>query len=266
MKNLVKKIIILASVFLIVFINMSYADDISFSQPEFHPSQDDLFGISIDAMPIKSVKVNDSDDIVNNKIALTFDSAYINLYTYRILDILDEYDAKATFFMTYKFMNENPDQVKEIIKRGHEIGNHSTTHPKFTEITDEKIVREVAKCHNFLKELTGVDMCLFRFPYGVYSDHAVSILKSLGYYPIQWSFDSFDWRNESIDILLNRIFKSKNIYPGGICLFHNGATYTPDALPLVLQYFKNKGLVPCRVTDLIYKHNFYLENGVQVSR
>ena len=235
-----------------------------FKQPTERPDITDFFGVGEDSYPIFKVKVSEGDSDKKNCIALSFDSAYINSYTYKILDILDEYNIKATFFMTYEFMSKNETQVMEIIKRGHEIGNHSTTHPDFNLTSDAKIMLEVMNCHMFLKNLIGVEMSLFRFPFGSYSPRTVKLLKNMGYYPIQWTFDSIDWKNLGKDVLINR-FKNetKNICEGAIILFHNGATYTPEALPELIEMFKERGLKCVRVSDLIYSHDFVIENGIQ---
>lgn len=235
-----------------------------FKQKVIHPLLTDNFGRGKDETPIFRVVLDSESDVGDNAISLTFDSAYINDYTFKILDILDEYDAKATFFMTKDFIEQNPSHIMAIIKRGHEIGNHSTTHPDFNKIDDVSVVKEVWQTHDFIRNLTGVEMCLFRFPFGSFSPRTVNLLKQLGYYPIQWAFDSIDWKNLGVDALINR-FKNNidKIEPGSIILFHNGATYTPEALPTILDMFKEKGYKFVKVSDLIYKDNFNLKFGVQ---
>lgn len=236
-----------------------------FHQPTDHPYPDDHFGPYKEASPIFKVDLSkETDPERQNLIALTFDSAYINKYTYKILDILDEYNIKATFFMTYEFIYSNPAQVMAIIKRGHEIGNHSKTHPDFNKISDANVVAQVWKVHNYMRNLVGVDLCLFRFPFGSYSPRTVNLLKNLGYYPIQWTFDSVDWRNDGVDFLKKRFTNTEFLVPGAIILFHNGADYTPQALPYILNLIEIRGLKCVRVSDLIYKHGFHLEDGVQI--
>lgn len=237
-----------------------------FIQPTTHPKKDgDNFGKFSDDMPIFNVDVENDDSERKNYMCLTFDSAYINKYTYNILDILDKYNIKSTFFMTYEFMEKNPSQIMEIIKRGHEIGNHSTSHPDFNKIKDSKIVKEVMKAHNYIKDLVGVDMCLFRFPFGSYSPRTVGLLKNMGYYPIQWTLDSIDWKNTGKEYLLNRFAGNDDLLVGGsIILFHNGATYTPEALPEIIEMIYAKGLKCVRVTDLIYHHDFHILKGKQI--
>lgn len=238
----------------------------SFSQPTFHPKENDVFGASSDTCPIFKVDIDENDSYRKDKMSITFDSAYINEYTYKILDILDDYNVKATFFMTANFIKNNYDQVAEILKRGHEIGNHSSTHEDFKKLTKDKIKKEVMNCHKALKDKFDIDMSLFRFPYGSYNEDILTQVKSYGYYPIQWSCDSLDWRNLSVEAITSKFKTDTYLYPGAIILFHNGAIYTPDALPTVLNTCKKLGLKCVRVSDLIYKHNFNVKqnNGLQI--
>lgn len=237
-----------------------------FLQTSVHPEKEgDYFGKFSDEMPIFNVDVAEGDEQRKNCMCLTFDSAYINKYTYKILDILDKYNIKSTFFMTYEFMEKNPKQIMDIIARGHEIGNHSTTHPDFNKIKDNKIVKEVMKAHNFIKDLVGVDMCLFRFPFGSYSPRTVSLLKNMGYYPIQWTLDSVDWKNTGKNFLINRFAGNDDLLvEGSIILFHNGATYTPEALPEIIDMIYKKGLRCVKVSDMIHHHDFHVYKGHQI--
>ncbi|MBO6119408.1 MAG: polysaccharide deacetylase family protein [Lachnospiraceae bacterium] len=255
----------IANAFMSVELPPKYNLPTLYMQPTIHPVKEgDWFGKFSDDMPIFKVDVeNDSEK--NNLMCLTFDSAYINKYTIDILDILDKYDIKSTFFMTYEFMVKNPDQIMEIIKRGHEIGNHSTSHPDFNKISDSRIVKEVMKAHNFIKDLVGVEMCLFRFPFGSYSPRTVGILKNMGYYSIQWTLDSIDWKNSGKEFLINRFTGNDDLLAGGsIILFHNGATYTPEALPEIIDMIYSKGLKCVKVSDLIYHHDFHVLKGQQI--
>lgn len=230
----------------------------TYSQFEAHP-KNCYFGNGIDNYAIKSVEVSGRR---KKYMSLTFDSSWNNTQTYALLDLLDKYNAKATFFLTAFFVRNNPEQVKEISRRGHEIGNHTNTHKSFLKFDPEKerdqMVDEIMLCHKEIKDLLGIDMCLFRFPYGDFNQESIQLVKELGYYPIQWTADSNDWRNISVDAILN-IFKSKAYYkPGSILLFHNGAMYTVEALETILKDITDAGLRCVRVSDLIYTEDFTL--------
>ncbi|MDO5564225.1 MAG: polysaccharide deacetylase family protein [Eubacteriales bacterium] len=229
-----------------------------------HPLQSDFFGYNFkDQSPIFSVDCT-NDETRKGKVAFSFDSAYINLYTIKLLDILDKYNIKSTFFMTEEWVESNPELVKEVSKRGHEIGNHSYKHPDFTKVSIDRCVQELTICHTAVYNTIGVNMNLFRFPYGSYSPTTVTIAKNMGYYPIQWSIDTLDWKDDSADAIMKRFNnQSKNLKEGAIILMHNGAKYTPDVLEQIIAKVYEKGLQVVKVSDLIYDKNFYVLNGVQ---
>ena len=238
-----------------------------FYQKEIHPSFNDYFGHNNDTKPISSVIINNNDKKRQKKIAITFDSAYINRYTYQILNILDEYNIKCTFFVTGDFISNNPEQIKDILRMGHEIGNHTTKHTKISEMYTQSAINDINICHKNMKDLTGIDMCLFRFPYGSYSERTIKLVKGLGYYPIQWTIDSQDWKNDGKESIIHRVLSQDTLLTeGAIILFHNGAIYTPYCLPRILDVLiKEKGLIPCKVSDLIYEKDFNIQNGSKQS-
>ena len=111
-------------------------------------------------------------DTTENKVALSFDAAWGAEDFPKIMDILDKHNVKVTFFMTGGWVTDNPDCVKELVKRGHDLGNHSEHHYDMTTISQSEKESELQSVHDRVKELTGYEMFLFRPPYGAY-DNAV---------------------------------------------------------------------------------------------
>ena len=235
-----------------------------FYQKRLVQNENSFFGRHYDNVPIYSVDVKDSK---KDYISLTFDSSWNDQHTKPLLDILDKYDARATFFLTAFYVWAHQESVKEILRRGHEIGNHSNKHVRFPEYGENRIIEEIEQCHAAVKEVTGIDMCLFRFPYGNYNDLSIRLLKERGYYPIQWTHDSLDWKNESAEAIIYRLGSEDSYHAGNIILFHNGADYTVQALDTILKITKQKGLKCVKVSDLIYEKDFYVDGkGIQKSR
>ncbi|WP_369705756.1 polysaccharide deacetylase family sporulation protein PdaB [Clostridium moutaii] len=210
-------------------------------------------------LPIYSV------DTKEKKVAMTFDvSLGENDYTEKILDLLDKYNIKATFFVVGDWVDKNPDKLKEIYKRGHEIGNHSNRHPNMTNISQEKIIEDININEAKIRNIIGTGTKLFRCPEGAYNDKVIDLVEGSGYYCIQWNVDSIDWKEQGEDIEYTRIMK--NIKPGSILLFHNSAKYTPENLPKIIKNLKEKGYKFVKVGDLIYKNNYKLDHaGKQIS-
>jgi peptidoglycan/xylan/chitin deacetylase (PgdA/CDA1 family) len=124
------------------------------------------------------------------QVALSFDAAWGNEDTAKILEILKKHNVKATFFMTGGWVESYPDDVKAILADGHDLGNHSENHKNMSELSDAEIEEELMTVHNKVLELTGYEMFLFRPPYGDYDNAVIKVAKKCGYYPIQWDVDT----------------------------------------------------------------------------
>lgn len=137
-------------------------------------------------LPIYSVETDEK------KVALSFDAAWGNEDTQAILDILAEHQIHVTFFMTGEWVESYPEDVKKIQTAGHDLGNHSENHKNMSQLTDGDCQQELMKVHEKVKTLTGVEMELFRPPYGDYDNEVITNAKGCGYYTIQWNVDTFD--------------------------------------------------------------------------
>ena len=128
---------------------------------------------------ITSAKVGDRElpiycvDTTEKKVALSFDAAWGAEDFPRIMDVLDKHKVKVTFFMTGGWVEDNPDCVKELVKRGHDLGNHSEHHYDMTTISQEEKDSELKTVHDKVKKLTGYEMYLFRPPYGAYDNDVI---------------------------------------------------------------------------------------------
>lgn len=204
-------------------------------------------------LPIYSVETDEK------KVALTFDAAWGNEDTARILDILKKHDVRVTFFMTGGWVEKYPEDVKAIQAAGHDLGNHSENHKNMSALSEEEQKKEILKVHKRVKELTGVSMQLFRAPYGDYNDSLIRSAEECGYYSIQWSVDSLDWKDYGIDSIINTVIQNKELKNGAIILCHNGAKYTADALDTLLTDLEEKGYTIVPVSELIYKENYHMD-------
>ena len=201
-------------------------------------------------------------DRSDNKIAISFDAAWGGDKTEKILDILDEYGVKTTFFMVDIWTQRFPGLVKEIAARGHEIGNHSTTHPKMSTLSREQILKELDTMADNVQAITGVRPTLFRPPYGDYNNDVVLIARDAGYEPIQWSVDSLDWKNKGVQPLIDRA--TKNVKSGDIVLFHNDSKYILDALPTILKSYREQGFTVVPISELLLTGETTLDaQGIQ---
>lgn len=137
-------------------------------------------------LPIYSVETDEM------KIAISFDAAWGAEDFNKIMEILDKHEIKTTFFMTGEWVEKYPDCVKTLVEKGHDLGNHSATHPDMTTLSKEKQREQILSVHNAVKELTGYEMELFRPPYGAYNNDVIRTCYEVGYFPIQWDVDILD--------------------------------------------------------------------------
>ena len=210
-------------------------------------------------LPIYSVETSDK------KVALSFDAAWGNEDTQLILDTLAKYNVHATFFMTGGWVANFPEDVKKIQADGHDLANHSENHKNMSQLSDTECQEELMKVHTKVKELTGVEMELFRPPYGDYDDHVIINAKDCGYYTIQWSVDSLDWKDYGVDNIIKTVTEHKDLRNGAIILMHNGAKYTAQALPSVIEKLHADGYEIVPISELIYRDDYHLDvTGKQI--
>ena len=184
----------------------------------------------------------------DNKISISFDAAWGGEKTLGILDLLDEYNIKTTFFLVDIWTQKYPELVKEIVTRGHEIGNHSTSHPQMSKLNETQIAKELNTQADNVLAIAGVRPVLFRPPYGDYNNRVITTARAQGFVPIQWSVDSLDWKNRGAQEIINRATKVKS---GDIVLFHNDSQYILDALPAVLKYYAENGYSVVPISEIL---------------
>lgn len=135
-------------------------------------------------LPIYSV------DTTEKKIALSFDAAWGAEDFSKIIELLDKHQVKTTFFMTGGWVDANPNCVKTLVEKGHDLGNHSEHHYDMTKKSKDVQKKELLDVHQKVKNLTGYEMFLFRPPYGAYDNTLIKTAYENGYYPVQWSVDT----------------------------------------------------------------------------
>ncbi len=215
-----------------------------------------FFGYSTRKVPIYNVETD------QKQVAITFDAAWGADKTQGILDILAEFDVKATFFLVGFWVEDYPEMVKAIDEAGCEIGTHSNTHPDMAKLDKSTMKSELEISISKIKNITNKEIELFRAPFGSYNNDLLNTAESLNLKTIQWDVDSLDWKGLSASQIANRVLpRVKN---GSIILMHNNSDHVLDAVRLLLTKLKVQGYKVSTVSNLIYKDNFTIDrNGVQ---
>lgn len=187
-------------------------------------------------------------------VALTFDDGPHPKYTEEILDILKENNAKGTFFVIGMNAESYPELVRREYDEGHEIGNHTYSHPDMNKISVAKALEEINKTQDIISDITGSAPQLFRAPGGIFSDELIGKIEEIDCKPILWSWrqDTRDWSRPTVKYVVSTVID--NLQNGDIILFHDynqKGSPTPDALRIILPKLKELGYETVTVSELI---------------
>ena len=202
-------------------------------------------------LPIYSVEREDS------VVSISFDASWGAEKTIPILDILDRYNVKTTFFLVGGWVDKYPEMVQEIASRGHEIGNHSDTHAHMNQLSEQQIKDELRMMSNKVEKLTGVRPTLFRPPYGEYNDRVLRVSRAEGYEAVQWSIDSLDWKDRGTQDIIKQC--TYRIEAGDIVLFHNDSNDIVNALPTVIEHYQTLGYKLIPVSDILLEGEYTID-------
>ena len=184
----------------------------------------------------------------NKVIALTFDDGP-GPYTAHLLDVLDQYGAKATFFLIGSKVSSQANVVRNIQARGHQLGNHSWSHPELPKLPVDQIAGEIDRTNDAIKQATGVTPAILRPPYGAVNGAVLEQLRLRGMSSILWSVDTRDWADRNSDIVCSRAVAGAR--PGAIILMHDIHQTSVNAVPCILSALKQQGYSFVTVQGLI---------------
>jgi len=218
------------------------------------PAVATVFG-STKLMPIYSVETEEKT------VAITLNAAWGDSDTDILIEILKEFDARATFFVCGYWVTKYPEALRKFYDAGHAIGNHGDTHAHVASLNFDQNVEEIAAAHTRVLRELGLEMNLYRPPYGEYNDTVMKAAQSLKYYVIQWDVDSLDWKRPTPDAMADRVLNHKALQNGSIILFHCDIPETPIALRKILAELKNRGYSFTTVTDLIHRDNYKIDHA-----
>ena len=178
----------------------------------------------------------------SQQIYLTFDQGYEYGFTPVILDALRDKGVPGAFFLTMHFVREHPDLVQRMIDEGHVLANHSTRHRNFPSMTLQDAADDVMELHNHILENFGVEMHLFRFPEGSFSERCLALMQSIGYTSVFWSFAYRDWETDNQPLTIDAVnLMTSRAHPGAIYLLHSVSRTNAEVLGEVIDILRSKG-------------------------
>ena len=186
------------------------------------------------------------------QIALTFDDGPHPRITPQILEILDEYGIKATFFVIGVNSKNYPNQLKQIVDGGHEIGNHTYSHKILKSMSKEEIEKEILDTETQVEKITNITPNLLRPPCGIYDKTLIEIAQEKDLKVVLWTVDSHDWSHRTVANIVQNV--TKNASNGDILLFHDyvsGEYNTPNALRKIIPLLIKQGYEFVTVSELL---------------
>jgi len=200
-------------------------------------------------LPIYSVYRDDQ------AMSLTFNvTEVMDTYTLQVMQILNAYDVRASFFVTGAWVRENGALAMRLIEHGHELKNLSDDHSFLRRQSASAIRENLEVCNTAIEEITGRRPTIFRAPYGEYDDNLVALAESLGLHTVQWSIDSGDWRGLDAEIIARQV--QRGAFPGGIVLLHSNLEQTVAALPEMIEGLREKGYDLIPLSELVHQTAF----------
>jgi peptidoglycan/xylan/chitin deacetylase (PgdA/CDA1 family) len=155
------------------------------------------------------------------QLALTYDDGPNDPHTLRLLEVLAKHNVQATFFLIGRYVRQRPDIVRELMRAGHAMGNHTFSHPNLIFASAERTRKELAECQQALLEATGESPRLFRPPFGGRRPGTLQLARALGLEAIMWNVSSYDWSGAQADAIVAKV--SRQIRGGDVILLHDGS-------------------------------------------
>ncbi|HEL9598643.1 TPA: polysaccharide deacetylase family protein [Streptococcus suis] len=224
-----------------------------FASSEVQFSIDELFSVvngdyltDLDKASFDQYHTQQVDKTALRQVALTFDDGPSRLTTPIVLDLLKKYKAKATFFVLGQNIAGNEDILKRMKDEGHEIANHTWSHPNLTRITADQVKQEIELTQSAIEEVIGHRPSFMRPPYGAVNG---SVAAAAGLASIYWNVDTQDWSNRDPHLILSQVKAYTN--PGAIILMHDIHQTTVDGLEPVLQYLTEQQYSLVTTTELL---------------
>lgn len=186
-----------------------------------------------------------------NQMALTYDDGPNDPHTLRLLDVLAKHNAKATFFLIGKYVRQRPDIARAIQAAGHEIGNHTDSHPNLIFCSAARLRQELEDCRKALEDALGAKTTLFRPPFGGRRPNVLRAVRAMGMQPVMWSVTAYDWSAKSSEAIVKKVTAQTDsrrqpqgeivlLHDGGHLIFGTDRGFTVAATENLLQLYANK--------------------------
>jgi peptidoglycan-N-acetylglucosamine deacetylase len=195
----------------------------------------------------------------SKELALTYDDGPNDPHTQRLLDVLARHDVRATFFLIGRYVQRRPDIVRELVKAGHEVGNHTFTHPLLTFRSAQEVRSELEQCDKALTDAVGEHPNLFRPPFGGRRPAVLRVARRMGLEPIMWNVTGYDWNATAAEPIEQKV--ASQVQGGNVILLHDGGhrefganrSYTVTATDRLIPRYKSEGYEFVTIPEMMRK-------------
>jgi len=188
------------------------------------------------------------------QMALTFDDGPNDPHTMRLLDVLARHNAKATFFLIGRYVRQRPEIARAVLAAGHEIGNHTFSHPNLVLVSARRLHQELDDCRKAMEDALGTRSTLFRPPFGGRRPSVLRTARALGLSPIMWSVTGYDWNAKSPEAIVDKVVRQIDsrrkpqaevvlLHDGGHLAFGADRGHTVEATRRLLERYASKRFV-----------------------
>jgi peptidoglycan-N-acetylglucosamine deacetylase len=196
----------------------------------------------------------------SRKLALTYDDGPNDPYTLQLLEVLARHEVRATFFLVGQFVQQRPDIVRAVVAAGHDIGNHTWSHPYLIWATPAEARRQLERTSKVIEDVTGQTPALFRPPFGGRRPGTFGLVRELGMTPIMWRVSTYDWEADSPEFILDKA--RKGVRGGDVILMHDGGHtrmgvnrgHTVAATDRLISEYRVKGYEFVGVSEMLKEH------------
>ena len=183
----------------------------------------------------------------SKRLALTYDDGPNDPHTLRLLEVLARHDVHATFFLIGRYVEQRPDIVREVVKAGHVVGNHTFNHPLLTFKNARELIAQLTRCEHALTDAVGEHSNLFRPPFGGRRPAVLSLAQQMGLEPIMWNVTGYDWNAPSVEYIERKV--TRQVRGGDVILLHDGGhlhfgtdrSYTVAATDRLISRYRAEG-------------------------
>jgi peptidoglycan/xylan/chitin deacetylase (PgdA/CDA1 family) len=198
----------------------------------------------------------------SRQLALTYDDGPNDPHTQRLLEVLARHNVHATFFLIGRYVQQRPDIVRELVKAGHVVGNHTFTHPLLTFKNSRELRLQFENCDRALTDAVGEHSSLFRPPFGGRRPAVLRMARQMGMEPIMWNVTGYDWNATSAEQVERKV--ASRVRGGNVILLHDGGhldfgadrSHTVTATDRLISRYKSEGYEFVTVPEMMRKADF----------